>query len=96
MISKKEVKHMALLARLKLSEPEIKKYQKQLGEVLDYVAQLQKLNTKNIEPCSGGTELVNVFREDEAQESKHQKDLIDQAPQKENGLIKTKKVFTDD
>lgn len=103
MISKKEVKDIAFLARLKLTEKEIKKYQSQLTEILDYIAQLKKTNTKGVAPGlfrqrrdKEGTELVNVLREDQAVIKKNQDILINQAPQKENNLIKTKKVFIDD
>jgi len=54
MITKQEVKYIAELARLKLSEKDLKKYQKDLGNILDYVKQLQELKTKDIIPCSGG------------------------------------------
>ena len=67
MISKEQVKHVAKLTRLKLTEKEINKYQKELGKILDYVGQLQEINTKDISPCSGGIDLKNVFREDESE-----------------------------
>ena len=95
MISKYQVKHIAKLTRLKLTEAEVNKYQKELVKILDYVGQLQKIDTKNILPCSGGIDLKNVFREDESEikiKEKSQK-LVDQAPSKQKDLIKTKGVF---
>lgn len=95
MLDEKEVQHIADLARLKLTKAEIKKYQKQLSEILDYVGQLEKVDTEKIEPCTGGTELKNVTREDiaqEADESRREK-LLNQAPIREKDFIKTKGVF---
>ena len=96
MITKDQVKHIAELTRLKLTEEEVNKYQKELAKILDYVGQLQKIDTKDIPPCSGGTDLKNVFRKDESEikiKEKSQK-LVDQAPSKQKDLIKTKGVFT--
>ncbi len=97
MITEKEIRHIAVLARLKLTGPEIKKYQKQLSEILDYIGQLKKVSTKNIEPCAGGTNLKNVFRQDEPVQSdnKTRKKLLDAAPVREGNLIKTKGVFAE-
>ena len=95
MITKEQVKHIAKLVRLKLTESEIEKYQKQLGEILDYVGQLKKVNTKKVKPYTGGTNLKNVFRNDRAEirNQEQSQKLINQAPRKQRGLIKTKGVF---
>ncbi len=95
MISKNQVKHIAKLIRLKLTDKEVSKYQKELAKILDYVGQLQEINTKDIPPCSGGTDLKNVFREDESEirVRENSQKLIDQAPLKQKDLIKTKGVF---
>ncbi|MGC9049115.1 MAG: Asp-tRNA(Asn)/Glu-tRNA(Gln) amidotransferase subunit GatC [Patescibacteria group bacterium] len=95
MLSKKEVQHIAQLARLKLNQAEIEKYQKQLSEILDFVEQLEKIETTKVEPCRGGTNLVNVVREDISQgiNLEEREKLLNQAPLKEGNLIKTKGVF---
>ena len=92
MISKKEVQHMANLVRLKLTDKEIKKYQKQLGEILDYVGQLKKVNTDNVAPCTGGTDLQNIFREDSAQriDERLREKLLNNAPLRKGDFIKTR------
>lgn len=98
MIDKKEVQHMAKLARLKLTSKEIKKYQKQLGQILDYVGQLKKVNTKKVAPCTGGTDLQNVFRQDEPRKTSKEmrKKLLNSAPIRKGDFIKTKAVFKKD
>jgi len=94
MISKNEVKHIAKLARLDLSEQEIKKYQEQLEGILSYVEKLQKVDTKNIVTADGGTRnLENVFREDEELKNEEINGLINMAPDVENGQVKVKKIL---
>ena len=95
MISKDQVKDIAELIRLKLTEEQVNKYQKELDKILDYVSLLQEIDTKNIIPCSGGTDLKNVFKEDESEIRlrENSQRLIDQSPLKQKDLIKTKGVF---
>jgi aspartyl-tRNA(Asn)/glutamyl-tRNA(Gln) amidotransferase subunit C len=95
MITKEEIQHLAKLARLKLTNEEIKKYQGQISEILDYVGQLKKVDTTKVEPCTGGTELKNVVREDVAEEpDKNRRErILKQAPLREGDFIKTRGVF---
>jgi len=65
-LSVKDVEHVARLAKLTLIPAEVRKFQKQLVKVLDYIGQLDKVNTANIKPTSQTTGLENVFRPDEA------------------------------
>jgi len=89
----KTVKHVALLANLKLSQKEIKKFQKQLSEILDYVNILNKLDTKGIEPTSQVTGLENVFRKDKPTPSLSQKEALSGAKEKHNNFFKVKAIF---
>ncbi|MDA2922632.1 Asp-tRNA(Asn)/Glu-tRNA(Gln) amidotransferase subunit GatC [Patescibacteria group bacterium AH-259-L07] len=95
MISKSDVQHIALLARLKLTPQEVKTYQKQLGAILDYIGQLKKVNTQKIPPQTGGTQLKNVLREDTAQKTSKEvrEKLLENAPLREGDYIKTRAVF---
>lgn len=68
-LTSEEVKHIARLASLNLSEEEVKKYQKELSETLDYIENLNEVDTKNTEPTSQVTGLKNVTREDESEPS---------------------------
>jgi aspartyl-tRNA(Asn)/glutamyl-tRNA(Gln) amidotransferase subunit C len=63
-LSNADVAKVALLARLRLSPEEIDTYTGQLNSIVDYVAQLQKLDTTGVEPLAHGIELRNVFRDD--------------------------------
>jgi aspartyl-tRNA(Asn)/glutamyl-tRNA(Gln) amidotransferase subunit C len=63
-LSKEEVLHLAKLAKLSLTDVEIKKNQKQLGETLDYIENLKQINTDKITSDFYTTSAKNVFEED--------------------------------
>lgn len=65
MLSLNDVKHVAVLAKLTLTDTEIAKFQKQLSKVVSYVGELNKVNTAGIDPTSQTTGLENVYRIDE-------------------------------
>lgn len=93
MLSKDQVKHIAKLANLKLTSAEINKFQKQLSEVLEYVEQLNKLNTKKVKPTSQVTGLESVFRKDEPTPSLSQKEVLSGAKSTEKDMFKVKAIF---
>ena len=94
MITKQEVQHIAKLARLDLSEQEIEKYQEQLGDILNYVEKLQKVNTDGVEIADGGTiDLENVWREDPSTGSGQVNNLINMAPDSFQGQVRVKKIL---
>ena len=69
MLSKEEVKHIAKLARLGLTEKEIGKFQKELSSILDYIEKLKKVDVSNINPTSHPLLIKNIIRKDHAQSS---------------------------
>lgn len=95
MLTKKEVEHIAKLARLGLSEKEIEVFQGELSSILDYVSQLQEADISNVEPISNITGAKNVFRKDEAKkiEIESVKKIMGEAPDLQGGYIKVKAVF---
>jgi len=95
MISKEEVKHIAKLARLGLTEPEIEKFQKELSSILDYIEKLKEVDIKNVEPTSHALKIENVFREDTVLKSDIEKvkKLIKAFPERENTFLKVKSIF---
>ncbi len=64
-ISKKDVRHVAKLAKLKLADDEISRFSKQLSEIISYVEKLDKVDTSKTEPTNQTTGLENVSRQDE-------------------------------
>jgi len=95
-ITKSQVKHVAKLADLKLSGKEVAKFQKQLSDILDYVSQLNELDTKKVEPTSQVTGLENVFRRDELSPSLTQEEVLSGAKEKYNKFFKVKAIFEDE
>lgn len=94
-LSKEEVLHIAKLARLELTGAEVAKFQSQLSAILEYVSQLQKVDTKGVEPITQISGLENVWRKDVTQKSdtKVIEDILKQAPKRKNDLIETLGVF---
>ena len=64
-LTKDQVKHIAKLARLTLSDGEVEKFTKDLGAILDYVDILSEVDTEGVEPTEQVTGLTNAFRMDE-------------------------------
>ncbi|HDL75042.1 MAG TPA: Asp-tRNA(Asn)/Glu-tRNA(Gln) amidotransferase subunit GatC [bacterium] len=92
MISKKEVEYIANLSRLGLTEKEIKKFQKELSVILDYIEKLKEANTKNIIPTSHPFLNENIFREDKVKRNASEK-LLELAPEKKKRHIKVESIF---
>jgi aspartyl-tRNA(Asn)/glutamyl-tRNA(Gln) amidotransferase subunit C len=94
-ISPEEVKHIAELARIYLTEEEKEEFSKELSDILVYIGQLQEINTENVEPVSQITGMVNVFREDVIKEcdEKTRRRIIDDFPEEKDGYIKVKQVM---
>jgi len=92
MIDKEQIQHIAGLAKIKLTASDIKKYQKQLGHILDYVNHLQKVKVQGIEPYQDLIESKNIFREDKAltPDPEVSLGLLREAPEKNGRFIKTK------
>jgi aspartyl-tRNA(Asn)/glutamyl-tRNA(Gln) amidotransferase subunit C len=63
-ITQDDVRHVAKLARLELSEADVHAFTEQLGEVLDYVGQIAELDVEGVEPMAHPLEMPNVLRED--------------------------------
>ncbi len=95
-LNEKEVKHVAKLARLNLTSQEVKKFQEQLSEVLDYIEVLKEVKTEKVEPTSQVTSLENVFREDRSQPSLGQKETLSGTKETYKGFFKIKRILDND
>ena len=94
-ISNDEVKKVAQLARLELNESEIKQHAEQLEKILDYIKQLEKINTENIACTTRAIEVVNVLRKDEKKDYENSEELLDLAPSRENKFFKVPKIINE-
>lgn len=92
-ITRDEVKHIALLARLELNENEIELYTKQLNDILLYMEKLNSIDTKNVAPLSHPFFTRTLFREDIVKESLPQEKAMENAPQKAKGFFKVPKII---
>ncbi|HEX7974758.1 MAG TPA: Asp-tRNA(Asn)/Glu-tRNA(Gln) amidotransferase subunit GatC [Anaerolineales bacterium] len=88
-----EVEHIAKLARLELSEAEIRLYREQLSAILEYAARLQRLDTSAIQPTSSVLPAHSVLRADEAGPCLTQDDLQRNAPDFERGQYRVPPVL---
>ena len=75
-----DVRYVAQLARLTLSDAEAAEFQRELDDILRYVAQLDELDVSAIEPMAHATPLVNVMREDMVRPSLERERILDNAP----------------
>jgi len=95
MISKEQVKHIAKLARLELSEKEIEKFQKELSQILDYIKVLEQVDVSNTKPTFSIVFPFNAWREDEVKKESPQviNEIKKQMPSKEGDYLKVKEIL---
>ena len=91
----KDVEHVASLARLSFSEEEKQRLTSQLNEILEYMEQLNQLDTTKVEPLSQVIELSNAFRPDELKPTLTQEEALKNAPSKTDKFFRVPKVIGD-
>lgn len=94
-LSIEQVRHVAKLARLRLSEVLLQQYRIQLSSVLEYVAKLDELNLEGVEPLAHPTELTNRLDEDEVMPSMPLDALLRNAPAVQDRNLAVPKVLED-
>ncbi len=92
-LSRDEVLHIALLARLGLSEAEVDKFSEQLSNILENFEILQKVDTNNVPPTAQSVPLQNVVRDDEAAASLPESEVLANAPQKDGNYFRVRAVL---
>lgn len=97
MLSEEEVKHIAELARLGLTEEDIVKFQKNLDSILEFVEILKKVDVGGIEPMAQATETKNIWREDEisldSSKQQFREQFLKNLPENEQGFIKVPPIL---
>jgi aspartyl-tRNA(Asn)/glutamyl-tRNA(Gln) amidotransferase subunit C len=81
-LSNADVAKVALLARLRVSPEELETFTGQLNSIVDYVAQLQEVDTNGIEPLAHGVEVRNVFRDDVRGDALPREQALSNAPKR--------------
>ena len=94
-ITQEEVKKVAQLARLELNESEINNHAEQLEKILQYIKQLEKIETDNVSCTTRAIEVTNSFRKDERKDYGDIKKILDLAPDREDKFFKVPKIITD-
>jgi aspartyl-tRNA(Asn)/glutamyl-tRNA(Gln) amidotransferase subunit C len=92
-ISKKEVEHVAHLARLTLTDEELEKMTGQLDNLLSYVAKLDELDTSQVAPTTHVFSVSNAFREDVEKESLPQAEALANGPQQDGVTFLVPKII---
>jgi aspartyl-tRNA(Asn)/glutamyl-tRNA(Gln) amidotransferase subunit C len=92
-VERGEVEHVAILARLKLSEEEEQLFTGQLNAILDYMEKLNELNTSAVEPTFHVVSHCNTMRQDEVKESLPQEASLGNAPDKTEGCFRVPKII---
>lgn len=93
-LQREDILKLAKLARLRLTDAEVEKFQEEISEILGYVEKLNDVDTKGLKPTYQVTGLTNVTRPDEVREyGASQLELLKNAPQTEKGYIKVKRMI---
>ncbi|AIE58823.1 Asp-tRNA(Asn)/Glu-tRNA(Gln) amidotransferase subunit GatC [Bacillus methanolicus] len=92
-ISKDQVKHVAHLARLAITEEEAEKFTKQLDAIISFAEQLNELDTEGVKPTSHVLDMKNVLREDKPEKGLPQEEVLKNAPEHEKGQFKVPSIL---
>ncbi len=94
MITTDEVRHIAKLAKIKLTDAEVEKFTGQLGNILDFFAQLQEVNTDDVAETAQVTGLENVTRPDEIEITENLDAYLEESPHEiEDHSVKIPKIM---
>ena len=94
-ISKEEVGKIAQLAKLKLNDEQIDNHSAQIEKILDYINQLEKIDTNDIPCTTRAIEVINNFRSDEREKYDNRDDILNLAPSREDDFFKVPKIIKD-
>lgn len=94
-INQAQVRKVAKLARLELTDREVEEFTGQLGAILDYVNTMNRLNTVDVEPLGHCLPISNRFREDVVQPSLGPEEALANAPDRDGDFFKVPKILED-
>ncbi|GAI57046.1 unnamed protein product [marine sediment metagenome] len=92
-IDQAQVRKVARLSRLDLTEAEVEEFTGQLSAMLDYVEKMNELDTGNVEPLAHCLPVSNVFRTDSVKESLGTEKTLANAPQRDGEFFKVPKIL---
>lgn len=88
MIDKKTIEHIALLARLEISDTQAQEFSEQLSKALVYFQQISKIDTAGVEPLVTPVDLNGFWREDISENQLSAEQIVENAPDKSGNLFK--------
>ena len=94
-ITRNQVSKVAELARLKLNEEQLDNHARQIEKILEYINQLEKIDTSNVPCTTRAIEVVNVVREDKKQTFENREKILNLAPSREEDFFKVPKIIKD-
>ncbi|MBI3636688.1 MAG: Asp-tRNA(Asn)/Glu-tRNA(Gln) amidotransferase subunit GatC [Candidatus Rokubacteria bacterium] len=94
-MERKDVEHVARLARLHLTDAELERMRAQLGAILTYIDKLKQVNVDGVEPTSHAVPLVNVMRDDDAGPCLPQADALANAPDRAGEFFRVPRIIED-
>ncbi|KEF36262.1 aspartyl/glutamyl-tRNA(Asn/Gln) amidotransferase subunit C [Schinkia azotoformans MEV2011] len=92
-ISIEQVKHVAHLARLAVTEEEAEKFTQHLDAIIEYAELLNELDTENVEPTTHVLDIKNVLRKDTARSWLTQEEALKNAPQQRDGQFRVPSII---
>ena len=92
-ITEDQVKKVAELARLKLDSNQVKHHAEQIAKILDYVNQLERIDTTGVDCTTRAIEVINVLRSDANNKFEDRDELLNLAPARENDFFKVPKII---
>ena len=95
-IDESQVRTVAKLARLDLTDEEVTEFSSELSAILDYIEKLNELDTDSVEPLAHCLPIHNVFRDDSVKSSLELEDVLKNAPQRQGEFFKVPKILDSD
>jgi len=92
-LERKDVEHVAHLARLALSEEELTRFHKQLDNILGYVEKLNQADTSGVEPLAHAAGSGNVFRDDQVKPALERSQALGQAPDSDGWFFRVPRII---
>ena len=92
-ISSDEVRHLALLCRIAMTDDDVELMQEQMSNILSNISILNRVDTEGVEPTGHSVDLVSVMRDDEVEPSADIEDILANAPTREGDFIRIRAVL---
>ena len=92
-ITSDEIRHLALLCRVSMSDDDVELMREQMSDILGAVSVLNRVDTDGVEPTGHSVDLVSVMRDDEVRPSTDMEDILANAPNREDDFIRVRAVL---